>query len=123
MGEASQEALQPGGAGVRAELGGVGSSPEGASGASGLLKVARRAQRGDPGMQPHLTQGQGGTASRLLATLIQNWLVMRVPSPMGSGQALAKMTWRPSLLKGMEVTQGETQGLLLNVPPPSDSPV
>ena len=47
-------------------------------------------------------------------------LAGHVPSPVSSGQALAKVTWRPSLLKGMEVTQGETQGLLLNVPSPSD---
>ena len=53
-----------------------GEQPRGASGARGLLKVARRAQSGDPGMWPHLTQGQGGTASRFLATVIQNWLVM-----------------------------------------------
>lgn len=38
--------------------------------------MARRAQSGDPGVQPHLTWGQGGTASRLLATLIQTRPVM-----------------------------------------------
>ena len=67
---------QPGGAGVRAELGGVGSSPEGAHWGQGSSQGGQKGPEWGPRHAATLDSGTGGTASRLLATFIQTWPVM-----------------------------------------------
>ena len=113
---------QPGGAGVRAELGGVGSSPEGAHWGQGSSQGGQKGPEWGPRHAATLDSGTGGNSLKAPCNLHPD-LASHVPSPLGCGQALAKVTKRPSLLKGREVTQTETRGLLLNVPPPSGCPV
>ena len=113
---------QPGGAGVRAELGGVGSSPEGAHWGQGSSQGGQKGPEWGPRHAATPDSGTGGNSLKAPCNLHPD-LASHVPSPLGCGQALAKVTKRPSLLKGREVTQTETRGLLLNVPPPSGCPV